>query len=126
MEKPSTNYFDKIPCIVCSELIQGFGNNEEPDGDDHEPNRMGYVSSPKYSFWDEGSVGVIGSNYGSKIDGSNFYVGICDKCIDKKVTEGVIYYQGDDFGYFRQDETLKKWVTTTNRSINLNKLKDGE
>jgi hypothetical protein len=62
-----------IKCICCSkELLTIF---------DDVPNKASYSN---------GGADNINIGYGSIYDTENFYIGICDDCIKKKLEEGIL------------------------------------
>lgn len=68
-------------CIVCSkeiDRIHGFDNDKIWEG-----------------CWNDGIVENISAGYGSKLDGDQFTIAICDRCILDKQKENVIFYTGN-------------------------------
>ena len=58
--------------------------------------------------WDDGVVDLISVNYGSRFDGDEFVIAICDDCLEKKMMTGNIAYIDNYLGYIKDTEKYKK------------------
>ncbi len=65
-------------CIVCSFQISKIGGDKD-------------ISS----MYNDGVVGKLDANYGSKFDGDMYLFGICDRCIETKLSTGELKYIGN-------------------------------
>ena len=50
-------------------------------------------------MWNDGVVNLISAGYGSRFDGDEFMIAICDDCIQKKMFTGNIAYINNYMGY---------------------------
>jgi hypothetical protein len=75
----------KFKCIICECDIEAL--YFEAITSEH----------PEQGSWDGGVVEVIYMPYGSKLDGSVFVFGICDKCIEEKYKKGLIGKRLNDY-----------------------------
>ena len=85
------------------------------------------IYEPEYQMWNDGVVKKISAGYGSSFDFDEFYIGICDKCIDVNVKNGRLRYGGDNMNDLIQhysDDELEEFEKKRNRENNLNDLLD--
>lgn len=60
-------------------------------------------------MWNDGVVDLISAGYGSRFDGDEFIIAICDDCLEKKMMTGNIAYIDNYMGYnIKDDEKYKK------------------
>jgi hypothetical protein len=98
--------FDSINCICCGTEIKTL-----------------YENNPQIRMWEGGVVEKISVGYGSINDGDEFYIAICDNCIDDNYKNGRIIYNCTHFGSSKfSDKELKKFEENRRRESNLNKL----
>jgi hypothetical protein len=72
-------------CICCGFKIK-------PLLKDHTKKKAkkGFEIKPEEWMWDGGAIVRIVMPYGSILDGNEYYIGICDKCIEEKEKQGII------------------------------------
>ena len=96
-----------IKCIVCDKKIELLHDD------------VTTVNQDKYDIlsrlYNSGVVDSFDAGYGSKYDGSTFYFGICDSCIEKKLKTSNIVYIGDYV--FAQEETEKEYRNKLNKNL---------
>lgn len=71
-----------MECILCRVKIKPCGH--------HDPKWK-----PEEAMWDGAIVDTFLANYGSKHDGDQFRLALCDKCVSKKLRDGVIVWLGN-------------------------------
>lgn len=67
-------------CICCGVEIEPINS------EDFNPNNDKLESW----MWNGGTVEKITMPYGSNLDGSSYYIGICDDCIENKLEDEII------------------------------------
>ena len=76
---------------------------------------------------DDGIIHIIDAGYGSKHDGSQLVIAICDECIAKKLDDGTVLFFDDymltDKEYIK--ENIDKSKQIYRRRKNLDNLTDG-
>jgi len=103
-------------CIVCDKKIDLIHND------------VTAVSHDKHDIlsrlFGDGVVDSFNAGYGSKYDGSTFYFGICDSCIEKKLESSNVVYIGD-YIFVGENETeyRNKLNKNLHRKIKIKKLK---
>lgn len=87
-------------CIVCDAKINLLDSNslkeedvifnkkEYKQKDDKENTEYTYVEDASSFSWVEGSVSMFRVGYGSKFDGCEIVIAVCDNCIDKSIHSG--------------------------------------
>ena len=77
---------------------------------------------------DNGIIHIIDAGYGSKHDGSQLIIAICDECIGKNLDDGTILFYNDymftDKTYI--EESVDKSKQIYRRRKNLDNLTDGD
>jgi len=115
--------FYSIPCVICGDYIHSSREvDDNSDNDKHFPAET--LLRPTTNWWNGGEVMKLSIGFGSIHDGSILFVGICDKCIDEKASNGSIFYSHDDFGSFGSLSN-DKWESSTNsilRELNINEI----
>lgn len=120
--------FTFINCICCGRKIELIGLNQystkEEYFTDHTKANIKY--DPTSQMWNGGVVERLVSGYGSGHDGSIFYIGMCDICINANIINARLRYAGD---YMMQvnsytDNELQNFEKIRNRENNLNELLD--
>jgi len=64
-----------MKCICCDKKLKSLSGKDYP---------------PETDMWNNAGVHTFIPGYGSKYDSDRFVVGICDKCIKKKLKKGVV------------------------------------
>jgi hypothetical protein len=85
------------------------------------------IYEPENQMWNNGVVKRLSAGYGSRFDFDEFYIGICDDCIDTHVKNGRLRYAGDymnDLMQHYSDDELEEFEKKRNRENNLNDLLD--
>ncbi len=118
--------FTFINCICCGAKIElvGLNNYKNSDEffDDHTKSNVKY--DPTSQMWSGGSVERLVTGYGSRHDGSIFYIGICDICIDSNIQNARLRYAGDYIMHINtfSNKELEDFEKLRNRNNNLNDL----
>lgn len=76
---------------------------------------------------DNGIIHIIDAGYGSKHDGSQLIIAICDECISKKLDDGTILFFSDYMFTNKEylSESIDKSKKIYRRRKNLDNLTDG-
>jgi hypothetical protein len=94
-------------CIICDKKIELLYDDDSA------------VNHNKHDIinrlYNNGVVDSFDAGYGSKYDGSTFYFGICDSCIEKKLETSNIVYIGDYV--FAQEETETEYRNKLNKNL---------
>ena len=69
-----------------------------------------------------GIIQIIEAGYGSKHDGDQIILAICDECISNKLDEGTLLYFGNYMGFYDTEEEIEKSKRTYRRRKNLDNL----
>lgn len=69
-----------------------------------------------------GVIQIIEAGYGSKHDGDQIILAICDECISNKLDEGTLLYFGNYMGFYDTEEEIEKSKKTYRRRKNLDNL----
>ena len=113
--------FSDIPCICCGDTIHSMSPHIPMD-DAIDTDR----DIIEMSMWGNGEVSRVEFGFGSKLDGSVFYIGLCDGCAETKANGGEIYYSHDYMDVRNIDsEGAKIWkagMTSKMREIEINKI----
>lgn len=118
--------FTFINCICCGTKIELVGlsnyNNSDEYFADHIKSNLKY--DPVSQMWNGGTVERIVTGYGSRHDGSIFYIGICDICIDSNIENARLRYAGDYMMHINSytNKELENFEKIRNRNNNLNDL----
>tara|TARA_R110000772_G_scaffold20466_5_gene56998 strand:- start:138008 stop:138355 length:348 start_codon:yes stop_codon:yes gene_type:complete len=111
--------FNDIPCICCGDIISNISPNRG--------NAIDIIDTKKdyteVGMWGDGEVSRVEFGYGSILDGSVFYIGLCDSCAEQKANNGEIYYSHDYMGI--NNINHQKWesaMTSKLREIEINKI----
>ena len=77
-------------------------------------------------MWADGEVTRLEFGYGSILDGSVFYIGLCDSCAELKANNGEIYYSHDYMDNQENDsDQAERWKVGMNlkqREIEIDKI----
>lgn len=118
--------FTFINCVCCGTKIELVGLNQYDTNEeffiDHTKSNVKY--DPVSQMWKGGVVERIVSGYGSGHDGSIFYIGICDICIDVNIENARLRYAGDymtQMNFYTESE-LQNFEKIRNRKTNLDDL----
>ena len=120
--------FTYINCICCGYKIDLLDLKAYSNLDEY----IKHYSSngdyePEFQMWNGGIVKKVSAGYGSDFDTDEFYIGICDNCIDDNIKNGRLRYAGNymipDFSHYA-DEELEEFEKKRNRENNLNDLLD--
>ena len=127
-EPQNLKRFTFVNCICCGYKIQLLDLKAYVGIDEY----MKHYSfegnyNPESQMWDHGIVKKVSAGYGSSFDFDEYYIGICDNCIDINVKNGRLRYAGDymssDKVYAHySDEELAEFERKRNRENNLNDL----
>ena len=77
---------------------------------------------------DNGIIHIIDAGYGSKHDGTQVVIAICDECIGKNLDDGTILFF-DDYMFYDKEyikESIDKSKQIYRRRKNLDNLTDGD
>ena len=88
-------------------------NEETKDG------RFKTVNSEMVS---DGIIQIIDAGYGSKCDGDQFIIAICDDCIKENLEDGTLLYFGNYMSSYFTKVNIEKSKKTYRRRKNLDKL----
>jgi hypothetical protein len=88
-------------------------NEETKDG------RFKTVNSEMVS---DGIIQIIDAGYGSKSDGDQFIIAICDDCIKENLEDGTLLYFGNYMSSYFTKVNIEKSKKTYRRRKNLDKL----
>ena len=103
-----------MKCICCEVVLKPLDTeiSEHEQVFDYEHRHVGKkcsVIDANNRSWSDGIVGIIAAGYGSTNDGGVYVIGVCDKCLNEKVSEGVVAYIGNNiFRNKEAEETLGK------------------
>jgi hypothetical protein len=114
--------FDAINCLCCGKSVKLLDSNLD-DYVEH-AKKLNKDPDPASWMWDGGAVQKVSAGYGSTNDGDQFYVAVCDACIDLNYKNGRLIYDKDylfSYSKFTEDE-LKEFEKRRRRESNLNKL----
>lgn len=116
--------FTYINCITCGVKIELLDLKSFQDIKEYYEHYKGV--NPESLMWKNGMVGQISAGYGSTVDGDVYYLGMCDKCVDKNVKNLRLRYVGDHLvGASKYtDKELEEMEKLRNRNNNLNDLLD--
>lgn len=70
----------------------------------------------------DGIIQIIDAGYGSKRDGDQFIIAICDDCINKNLEDGTLLYFGNYMDSYFVEESIEKSKRTYRRRKNLDEL----
>jgi hypothetical protein len=79
------NNIKSYKCICCGFEIKPLLDDEVKEEIDE-----GFTVRPEEWMWDGGVIVRASMPYGSSLDGNEYYIGICDKCIEEKEKQGII------------------------------------
>jgi hypothetical protein len=99
------------PEIAEEDLL--WKNEETKDG------RFKTVNSEMVS---DGIIQIIDAGYGSKSDGDQFIIAICDDCIKENLEDGTLLYFGNYMSSYFTKVNIEKSKKTYRRRKNLDKL----
>jgi hypothetical protein len=73
---------------------------------------------------DNGIIHIIDAGYGSRFDGDQFIIAICDDCIKEKVQDATLLYYGNYMGYGNNmiEDEVENSKKAYRRRKNLDKL----
>ena len=70
----------------------------------------------------DGIIQIIDAGYGSKCDGDQFIIAICDDCIKENLEDGTLLYFGNYMSSYFTKVNIEKSKKTYRRRKNLDKL----
>ena len=91
-----------INCICCGQILT---------------NMSGGYYSPETDMWEDGGVHEFIPGFGSKYDSEYFVIGICDKCIKKKLKKGFIIRKDDVPETVKQKKKIIKVKKSTGKIL---------
>ena len=66
-------------------------------------------------MWNDGVVNLISAGYGSRFDGDEFIIAICDDCLEKKLMTGNLAFINNYMTRNFKDETYNNYRTAWRR-----------
>ena len=122
--------FTSINCICCGSKIELYDAINNPHFDmnefmnQYQPNDR---YRPESQIWENGIVEGLSAGYGSKHDGSMYYIGICDECVETNTLNGRLRYSGCYLGFdvFNENDLLE-FDKKRNRENNINSLMENQ
>jgi hypothetical protein len=123
-------------CICCDKKIsllypETLDEKSEEDIVFNKENRQIYGKKGRFDeeielnagsqMWNDGVVNLISAGYGSRFDGDEFIIAICDDCLEKKLMTGNLAFINNYMTRNFKDETYNNYRTAWRR---YNKIDD--
>jgi len=114
-------------CICCKkDKVTPFGDHPEITEEDllwkNEKTKDDNFKTVNSEMVSNGIIHIIDAGYGSKNDGDQFIIAICDDCIKENVEEGTLLYFDNYMNSYFTKENIDKSKRTYRRRKNLDKL----
>lgn len=93
----------------------GYNKNKEEDSD------SSFRETAGSRMWNDGLVSDVSAGYGSRYDGGQYVIAICDDCLEKKMNDGTIAVTGN-YIYSLDKEEMENYKRIWRRSNNLDEL----
>lgn len=111
-------------CICCNKNNVHLVNHNDGDVDDDgidelwkTEKRKGVILNVSSKMHSDGIIEVISAGYGSRNDGDQFILAICDECIKKNVENGTLLYFGSYMGRGNEEDIDKSKKIYNRRKI---------
>ncbi len=81
-----------VKCIVCEhDIVSIYDEDKERQAPTDAPENYDPIVA---TMWNGGTCDIIYPGYGSNRDTSKIRIAICDDCLDKKISNGVVQHLG--------------------------------